>query len=214
MPNVRGGLVFYSRTRGLATLVSLAISSSLVTGCVASTIPPPLSPDELEWAEKSAPLPISLGVDTPKIDTGTEKFFLLRESDRVIRALRKTRLFRTVDYTHRFASPPDLRVTVSPVERLTVYRPYFTVFTLGLFPACISEIRGYSFSLKSPSTKRTLDIEDTFKGYRCGGWLPFLFNLGPGWSFLFPEERLDQRLKPKLISNIEQIRELAFPDPQ
>jgi hypothetical protein len=190
----------------------LALCSCLITACVASTIPRQLSPEQMATLEAPLSLPLAVGVDAPRIDTGTEKFLLLKESDRIIRGLRGAGIFRAVDYTHRFSQAPDLRATAVPVERVSVYQPYFTLLTLGLFPACISEIRGYSFSLRSVEGKKSLDFDYAFKGYRCGGWFAFLLNLHPRWSFLFPTERLDQQLRLDLVSKTAQIQELCPPD--
>lgn len=150
-----------------AVLVALALVLAWTGGCVSTPLPP-AAPD----SASAPPLQLSVGVEADRV----EPF-----SDELVRSLRATRLFASVERLERLAQPPDLVASVERGWEGNAAIPFFTVLSLGLVPTIVDETYGLAFSLAAPAApERRVVIDTRWTGKVWLGLAAAVLNASPG----------------------------------
>lgn len=180
---------FLSKTTlAIAALVALLFAAAILTGaCSTTTLPPELSPEQHDL------------ISTTRFDAtvGVEAYQFPVYSDRLVDALRATAMFRQVDSSAAYTSPPDLIARVEQPIHGEPVLPLKTALTLGLLPTTVDEKHGHVFSLRSGKVEGdALGIACTFTGRTTLGWLAAALNLLPNHAM--KESTLDARMQEML----------------
>ena len=188
------------RRTGLVLLALFAL------GCGSTRLPAKLSSGERQRVE-AARLPLTVGVE-PSRSTGD-----------LVRFLRETGLFATVEPLEGLAASPDLVVHFE--ERCSFHRggfiPLLPILTLGVVPQWGRFELGYAFSFRSP-----LEVGEPVligcgeaKGTMVVGWLGIPLNVLPGWTLQDPEKspRFYNRLALAIAEREDDILRLARREP-
>jgi hypothetical protein len=193
--------------RRLALVVPLVVMAAFGNGCVgwgSSALPPRLSTAE-EAKLKGAHLPLTVGV---------ERYEAPGYSDGLVKALRRTGMFVSVEHLEQCTNPPAL---VARVERRiygSTVIPLWTLLTFGIIPTNTEEETGYSFSFSSsvPAAQK-LPVECAYKGRTMLGWIALFDGLQPD-RILFPfdaenSRRFRDRLSLTILEHTEEIAAMA-----
>jgi hypothetical protein len=101
----------------------------------------------------------------------------------LVRCLRQTGLFSSIDLLDRLDRPPDLLARVEGTGAGTGVIPFFTVFSLGVIPTVFEERWGLAFSLRRPESPTPgLSIDARWRGRTILGWVGAFANLSPDRS--------------------------------
>ena len=184
----------------------LAFSAAIIlSGCVATHGPPKLTDEQRQLLWEN---------DFPKITVAVAPnpvgFASARDADDLIDALRRTRLFRRVEYADRLQVRPDLVIYAHPRRRLFCGLPYMgTILSFGVLPG--HEIRDYTigFTAEGPRPERKRQVVFVRKDRRVLGWIALLFPLLPNWHFSYPQDRYVEHYALFLISKSELIQGLV-----
>lgn len=184
--------LFSKTTLAIALFFALACAAAILTGaCSTTTLPPELSDPQRDL------------IRTTRFDAtvGVEPYDLPVYSETLLRALRATALFKSVEPMASFKTPPDLIAHVErPVSGEAVL-PLKTALTLGLVPTIVDEKHGYVFSLRSGRKQGdALGIECTFTGKTTLGWLAAALNFLPNHAM--KDATLDARMAEMLALQI------------
>jgi hypothetical protein len=165
--------IFKGRSKVIITIIAILVFlvvSGLIGGCSSSVLAPALSSEE-EVLVESAQLDLIIGVEeyNPKV-----------YSDKLIKSLRKTNLFKEVDYVGKLKSNPDLTAKVSEAIYGSAAIPLFTAITFGFFPTWVNEEHGNSFTLEwKDNTEKIISVRSVYEGNTFLGWISGLMNLHP-----------------------------------
>ena len=154
----------------IALVFAFIFVSGLIGGCSSSVLAPALS-DEESALVKSAHLNYVIGVEetSPKV-----------YADKLIASLRRTNLFKQVDYINKLSVEPDIVAKVNENIYGSAVIPIFTAITLGFFPTWVEEEHGNSFSLQwKNNLNKTINIRSVYGGYTVLGWISGLLNILP-----------------------------------
>src|ERR1700722_11363549 len=193
--------------RRLVLVVLLAAMAAFGGGCVgwgSGALPPRLSTAE-EARLKGAHLALTVGVERNQAPV---------YSDNLVKALRRTGLFVSVERLEQCTNPPAL---VARVERRiygSTVIPLLTLLTFGIIPTNTEEETGYSFSFGSstPSGQK-VPVEYSYKGRTMLGWIAIFDGLSPD-RILFPfaaenSRRFRDRLSLAILEHAEEIAAMA-----
>jgi hypothetical protein len=145
-----------------AALVGIAIAG----GCSSSTLPPKLTAAQVATI-RNCHIAVSIGVAPYKYPVYSES---------LIKDLRATGIFDTVDSIERVKDPALVAVVERPVHG-TATIPVMTIVTFGILPTTVEEEHGYAFSIRSPSDPGELvRIDYTYRGPTTLGWCAFFLN--------------------------------------
>lgn len=153
-----------------AVIPGILVISGLIGGCSSSVLAPELSPTEKIIVE-SASFDYVVGIEeyNPKI-----------YSDRLIESLRKTNLFKEVNYIDRLFSEPTLKGKVNRAVYGSSAIPIVTALTLGFFPTWVEEEHVNSFTLtRTDQQNYTVEVNSVYKGNTVLGWVPGVLNIFP-----------------------------------
>ncbi len=153
-----------------AVIPGFLVVSGLIGGCSSSILAPELSPAEKIIVE-SASFDYVVGIEeyNPKI-----------YSDRLIESLRKTNLFKEVNYIERLSSEPTLTGRVNRAVYGSSVIPMVTALTLGFFPTWVEEEHGNSFTLtRTDKPTNTVKVNSVYKGNTVLGWVSGILNIFP-----------------------------------
>lgn len=154
----------------MAIVLLLIVISGLIGGCSSSVLAPKLAATEKIIVE-STNFDFTVGVELfePKI-----------YSDRLIESLRRTNLFKDVNYMNTLSETPALVVKINRAVYGSAAIPIFTAITLGFFPTWIEEEHGNSFTvLWADGSNKSVTVNSVYKGYTVLGWISGLLNLFP-----------------------------------
>jgi hypothetical protein len=160
------------RSAALAGAVAIGLGVAGCPGaCSSAKLPPEHSAAERAQAAATT-LPYAVAVergDFPPV-----------YAERLVEALRRSRLFADVELAERRSAPAGLVARVlSPSEGAAVI-PILTAITLGVFPPWAEETWGLRFSLAAPGGGATpVEIDFRWKGMTVLGWASALLNLLP-----------------------------------
>lgn len=162
------------RLRDIALAIGLAVGFGMFgcqNACTSAKLAPEVSAAERARAAATS-LPYAVVVEHGKHPP--------IYSERLVTALRATKLFARVDLAGSgpAGAPLVARVT-SPSEGAAVI-PFFTAITLGLFPTIAEETWGLAFTLEAPgSSVAPVEIDYRWSGDTWLGWASALVNLLP-----------------------------------
>lgn len=154
----------------IAVVLFLIVISGIIWGCSSSVLAPKLTASEKNIVE-STNFDFCVGVELfkPKI-----------YSDRLIESLRRTNLFKEVNYIEKLSETPTLVVTINRAVYSSAAIPIFTAITLGFFPTWVEEEHGNSFTiLWADRLNKSVTVNSVYKGYTVLGWISGLLNLLP-----------------------------------
>lgn len=154
----------------IAFVFAFIFISGLIGGCSSSVLAPALSEEE-EALVKSAHLNFVVGVEesNPRV-----------YADNLITSLRRTNLFKQVDYINKLPGNPDIIAKVTENIYGSAVIPVFTAITLGFFPTWVEEEQGNSFSLQwKDNLNKTINVRSVYRGYTVLGWISGLLNIFP-----------------------------------
>lgn len=161
-----------TRTKVLMTIAAvlfLIVISGIIGGCSSSVLAPKLTASERNIVE-STNFDFSVGVEL--FEPGIY-------SDRLIESLRRTNLFKEVNYTDKLSEAPVLVVKINRAVYGSAAIPIFTAITLGFFPTWIEEEHGNSFTILWAGSDKSVSVNSVYKGYTVLGWISGLLNLLP-----------------------------------
>lgn len=154
----------------IASVFAFIFISGLIGGCSSSVLAPALLEEEAALVA-SAHFNFVVGVEesNPKV-----------YADKLITSLRRTNLFKQVDYINKLSSDPDYIAKVNENIYGSAVIPIFTAITLGFFPTWVEEEHGNSFSLQwKDNLNKTINIRSVYSGYTVLGWISGLLNILP-----------------------------------
>jgi hypothetical protein len=152
---------------GMVGLLLIVMAAGLIGGCTSMVLPRSLSDAELARV-RSTRFNVSVGVAKDENPL---------YSDRLVRALRRTRLFGRVE---RLEEVPNADL-VARVDRHiygTATIPILTGLSLGFIPTVTSEEWGEAFTLHAnPKGNSAVTIEFTYRGATVLGWAAGFWNI-------------------------------------
>ncbi|HCY76745.1 MAG TPA: hypothetical protein DHV28_12565 [Ignavibacteriales bacterium] len=154
----------------IVSVLAFIFISGLIGGCSSSVLAPALSEEE-EAIVEHAHLNFVVGVEesNPKI-----------YADKLITSLRRTNLFKQVDYINNLSGEPDIIAKVNENIYGSAVIPIFTAITLGFFPTWVEEEHGNSFILQwKDNMNKTINVRSVYSGYTVLGWISGLLNILP-----------------------------------
>ncbi len=154
----------------IAFVFAFIFVSGLIGGCSSSVLAPALSEEEAALL-KSVHFNFVVGVEesSPKV-----------YADKLITSLRRTNLFKQVDYINKLSIEPDIIAKVNENIYGSAVIPIFTAVTLGFFPTWVEEEHGNSFNLQwKNNLNKTINIRSVYSGYTVLGWISGLLNILP-----------------------------------
>lgn len=153
----------------IAVVMFLIVLSGIIGGCSSSVLAPKLTSSERNIVQSTS-FDFSVGVELfePKI-----------YSDRLLESLRKTNLFKEVNYIDKLSKTPALVVKINRAVYGSAAIPIFTAITLGFFPTWVEEEHGNSFTIMWAGSNKSVSVNSVYKGYTVLGWISGLLNLLP-----------------------------------
>jgi hypothetical protein len=148
--------------------MSLAIAAA-VGACSSTALPPALAPYQRERLTAAR---------CDRVAIGVERFEYPVYSDRLVTALRGTRLFRQVDQLDAFATPPTFVARVQrPIYGMATI-PWLTGVSGGVIPTTVQEEHGYAFTLDATAgSVPPIAVEYTYSGPSTLGWGALALNM-------------------------------------
>jgi hypothetical protein len=156
--------VVFGALVALAVLVGIAIAG----GCSSSMLPPKVLAAQLTTI-RQAHVAATVGVEPYKYPVYSES---------LIKDLRATGIFDAVDATGIVEHPRLLAAVDRPVHG-TATVPVITIITLGIVPTTVEEEFGYVFTLRSSDSRKSVQIDYTYRGNTTLGWWALFLNLSP-----------------------------------
>jgi hypothetical protein len=164
-------------------VVSGAVAAVLITvaafgGCSSSSIPPAATEAQTELLRRTH-FKATLAVEPYKYPI---------YSDHLIRDLRATGLFDSVDSLEKVEKPHLIARIERPIHGTAVV-PLWTILTLGVVPTSVEEEHGHAFSIRRAGDPLSgVAVEYSYRGPTTLGWGAAFLNLFPNRTSGDPTE--------------------------